>query len=400
MHCDGGGLYLQATLGAGGEVRRSWLFRFATGEVRASANGKPRRVEREMGLGSFPDTSLAEARQKAADARKLRERGIDPIEARDVQRAAQALASAKALTFDQCRDGYVASHRAEWASVKHATQWATALKDHVSPVFGALPVAAVDTGLVLKALEPIWITKHETARRLRARIESVLDWAKARHYREGENPARWKGHLSKLLPKPSNVHTVKHHPALPYAEIPELIAELRARDDRDARALELLILTASRVGAVTGARAEEFDLAARIWTIPAARMKRKGKRRATPFRVPLSDAAIAVVKRVGAKEGLLFPRCRDRALEKAHRRAQITTHGFRSSFRDWAGEQTSYPREVIEMAMGHAVGDETEAAYFRSDLFEKRRKLMEAWAGFCARPAGSATVTQIRRKAP
>jgi integrase len=314
MHCDGGGLYLQASLGKGGEVRRSWLFRFATGEVRLSKNGKPRRIDREMGLGSFPDTTLAEAREKAAQARKLRERGIDPIDARDAQRAAQALSSAKAQTFNQCCDGYVAAHRAGWG-VKHTMVWVNSIRDYVTPVFGKLPAAVVNTGLVLKVLEPIWTTKHETARRLRTRIESVLDWARARGYREGENPARWKGHLSELLPKTTDVHIVKHHPALNYAEVGVLIAELRAHDDRDARCLELLILTASRVGAVTGARMEEFDLAARIWTIPASRMKRKGKRKATPFRVPLSDAAVAVVQRVGAKEGLLFPRCRDKSLE-------------------------------------------------------------------------------------
>jgi len=397
MHCDGGGLYLQATAGADGSMRRSWLFRFATGEVRLSATGKPRRIEREMGLGSFPDTSLAEAREKAAQARKLREQGIDPIVARDTQRAAQALSSARAQTFNQCCDGYVAAHSAGWG-FKHTRVWTNSIADHVAPVFGGFTAAAVDTGLVLKVLEPIWTTKHETARRLRARIESVLDWARARGYREGENPARWKGHLSELLPKSADVHIVKHHPALPYAEVAELIAELRARDDRDARALELLILTASRVGAVTGARAEEFDLAARTWTIPASRMKRKGKRKATPFRVPLTDAAAAVVQRVGAKEGLLFPRCHDTSLEKAHGRAHITTHGFRSTFRDWAAERTSYPREVIEMAMAHAVADETEVAYFRSDLFDKRRRLMDAWAEFCSKKrAPRETIVVLRR---
>jgi integrase len=301
-----------------------------------------------------------------------------------------ALASAKVMTFDQCRDGYLESHRAGWASLKHATQWGTALRDHVSPVFGALPIAAVDTGLVLKALEPIWTTKHETARRLRSRIENVLDWAKARGFREGENPARWKGHLSELLPKSSNIHTARHHPALPYAEISSLVAGLRSRDDRDARCLELLILTASRVGAAVGARAEEFDLVGRTWTIPAARMKRRGSARAKPHRVPLSDAAVAVVERVGKTEGPLFPSACDKSLEKAHGRVEITTHGFRSTFRDWAAECTAFPREVIEMAMAHAVGDETEAAYFRSDLFEKRRRLMEVWADFCAMPPAEA----------
>jgi integrase len=224
-----------------------------------------------------------------------------------------------------------------------------------------------------------------------------LDWAKARGYREGENPARWKGHLSELLPKSSNVHAVKHHPALAYAEISSLVAELRTRDDRDARCLELLILTASRVGAAVGARVEEFDLVGRTWTIPAARMKRRGSGRAKPHRVPLSDAAVAVVERVGKTEGLLFPSACDKSLEKVHGRIEITTHGFRSTFRDWAAECTAFPREVIEMAMAHAVGDETEAAYFRSDLFEKRRRLMEAWADFCAMaPPGADNIISLR----
>jgi integrase len=387
MYCDGGGLWLQVTEGRGGAIRRSWLFRYATGEIKTSCNGKPRRVEHAMGLGSFPDTSLAEARQKATEARKLREHGTDPIKARDDKRLTQALASAKTMTFSQCCVGYVAGHSAGWGK-KHTQHWLNSVAEYVTPVFGRLPVAAVDTDLVLKVLEPLWTAKHETARRLRARVESVLDWAKARGYRDGYNPAQWKGHLSELLPKTTEVHIVKHHPALPYTEVSGLIAALRKRDDRDARALELLILTATRVGAVTGARGEEFDLPSRTWTIPASRMKRKGKRKATPFRVPLSKEAIAVVQRVGATEGLLFPQCHDkalgRALDRVHGRANIVTHGFRSTFRDWAGEQTSYPREVIEMAMAHAVADETEGAYFRSDLFEKRRQLMDLWAEFCA----------------
>jgi integrase len=276
--------------------------------------------------------------------------------------------------------------------------WTNSIRDYVTPVFGNIPVAMVDTPLVLEVIKPIWLAKHETARRLRARIESVLDWATAHHYREGPNPARWKGHLSEALDKTDNVHIVAHHPALPYTEVGKLIAELRARDDRDARCLELLILTATRVDAATRAQAEEFDLQQRVWTIPASRMKRRGKRKATPFRIPLSDAAIAVVQRTGVKKGLLFPRCYDKSLAKAHGRADATTHGFRSTFRDWAGEQTSYPREVIEMAMAHAVGDETEEAYFRSDLFDKRRRLMDAWAKFCM-PAKQGKVVPLRMSA-
>jgi integrase len=370
LYHDGRGLYLQViATGA-----KSWVFRYM---LRGRA--------REMGLGSYPDVALADARTKAKEARNLRTDGIDPIEARRAKKAVQALAEAKSLTFDECCDGYVADHKAGWGR-QHEQGWINSIRDYVTPVFGKLPVTAVDTALVLKVLKPIWTTKHETARRLRPRIESVLDWARAHHYREGENPARWNGHLSEIFDKTENVHIVKHHRALPYKEVGGLIAKFRARDDRDARCLELLILTAMRVDAGAGARAEEFNLKERIWTIPASRMKRKGKRKAMPFRVPLSDAAIAVVERTGVKKGLLFPRCRDKALAKAHGRSDITTHGFRLTFRDWAAERTNYPREVIEMAMGHVVSDDTEEAYFRSDLLQKRRPLMNAWAAYCAKP--------------
>ena len=379
LYPDGRGLYLQVTSTGG----KSWVFRYML-----------RRKAREMGLGSFLDVSLAEARDAADEARKLRRQGIDPIEAKRAKTAAQAVAGAKALTFDECCDGYVADHKTGWGSM-HTRVWTNSIRDYVTPVFGKLPVAAVDTALVLKVLKPIWTTKHETARRLRGRVESVLDWARAHHYREGENPARWNGHLSEILDKTDNVHIVKHHPALPYKEVGGAIAKLRARDDRDARCLELLILTAMRVDAGAGARAEEFDLKERVWTVPASRMKRRGKRKVMPFRVPLSDAAIAVVERTDVKKGLLFPGCHDTSLAKAHGRSDITTHGFRSTFRDWAAERTNYPREVVEMAMGHVVSDDTEEAYFRSDLLEKRRPLMNAWAKFCAQPATDAKVVPL-----
>ncbi len=374
LHHDGRGLYLQVTATGA----KSWVLRYM---LRGKA--------REMGLGSYDDVGLADARAKAKEARNLRADGIDPIEARRAKKAAQALAEAKSQTFDECCDGYVGDHQTGWG-IHHKQGWTNSIRDFVTPVLGKLSVAKVDTALVLKVLKPIWTTKHETARRLRTRIESVLDWARANHYREGENPARWKGHLDKILDKPENVHIVKHHPALPYKEIAKLITKLRARDDRDARCLELLILTVTRVDAAARACAEEFDLRERVWTIPASRMKRRGKRKAMPFRVPLSDAAIAVVERTGVKKGLLFPRCRDKALAKTHGREDITTHGFRSTFRDWAAERTNFPREVIEMAMGHVVGDDTEEAYFRSDLLQKRRPLMNAWATYCAKPVDDA----------
>jgi integrase len=375
LYHDGRGLYLQVTsTGA-----KTWVLRYM---LRGRA--------REMGLGSYnQDVSLADAREKAKEARKLGKQGIDPIENRKAKKAAQVVAEARAITFDECCDGYVADHEKGWGA-DHKRVWTNSVRDYVTPVFGKLPVAMVDTALVLKVLKPIWTTRHETARRLRARIESVLDWAQAQHYRERENPARWKGHLDKILDKPENIHIVKHHPALPYREVGKLIAELRARDDRDARCLELLILTVTRVDAATRAQAEEFDLKERVWTIPASRMKRRGKRKATPFRVPLSEVAIAVVQRTGIKKGPLFPHCRDKSLAKAHGREDITTHGFRSTFRDWAGEETTFQREVIEMAMAHAIGDETEEAYARGDLFKKRRDLMDAWAVYCANPDGDA----------
>ncbi len=339
--------------------------------------------------GSYPAVSLADARQKTADARKLREQGIDPIGHRDTQRAAQKAAAVKAITFDECCVGYRADHEMGWGA-EHLNDWANSLINHVSPVFGSLPVAMVDTPFVLKVLRPIWRTKYPPARVLRERLEAVLDWAIASHYREGPNPARLKGHLDKILGRPE--HIVRHHPALPYAEIGGLVAELKSRNDRDALCLLLLIHTATRVGAAVGACREEFDIAKRVWTIPASRMKRRGKRKALPFRVPLSDAAIKVVERVGVKEGPLFPSADHSSLAKAHGRTGITVHGFRSTFRDWCSEQTNYPREVIEMAMAHVAVDATEEAYFRSDLLEKRGRLMDAWAAYCSAPAGSNVV--------
>jgi integrase len=395
LHPDGGGLYLQVKAGtpdpAGNPTLvKSWLFRFKSPTL-----GKVR----DMGLGPYPLLSLQDARRKAEEAARLKLDGIDPIEHRNAKRAAQIAAIAsKAKTFDGCCEGYVAAHSAGWGT-EHTRVWQNSIRDHVTAAFGKRPVAEVDTALVLKVLEPLWLTKHETARRLRARIESVLDWAKVHKYREGDNPARWKGHLDNLLAKPTEVHSVEHHPALPYRQIGTMMDELRAHDDRDSRCLELLILTVARVDAATRASAEEFDLAARVWTIPPERMKRRGKRKAKPFRVPLSDAAIAVVERTGVKEGALFPQANDKSLAKAHGRDDITSHGFRSTFRDWAGECTNFQREVIEVAMAHALGDDTEEAYARGDLFEKRRKLMDAWAGYCAKPAATGEVVPIRAKA-
>jgi integrase len=383
MHCDGGGLYLQVTKGTDGALHRSWLYRFAIA-------GR----ERQMGLGSFPTVGLAEARAKATDARKLVAERIDPIERRDALRASVALADAKAMTFDDCCDAYIQSHRAGWRNVKHAAQWTTTLETYITPIFGKVPVQAIDTGLITKALEPIWTTIPETASRLRGRIELVLDWAAARGHRKGDNPARWRGHLDKLLPAQSKMRTIKHHAALPYTEIGAFMADLRKQPGISARALEFLILTAARSGEVRGARWSEIDITGKAWTVPAERMKSN-----RPHRLPLAEPALAVLTAVGAirQKDHVFPG-QARAtlsgmaftylLHRMGRDDDLTVHGFRSTFRDWAAERTNFPSEVAEMALAHAVGSKVEAAYRRGDLFEKRRRLMDAWGEFCAAASG------------
>lgn len=397
MHADGGGLWLQVTAtkqarrkGDDRKLNRSWLFRFATGEVIAVKNGKRRQRERLMGLGSAEDTTLAEARQKAAECRKMREQGIDPIQARNTQRAAQIGAAAKVVTFDECRDAYIKAHRDGWRNPKHAAQWGSTLATYASPVLGKLPVATVDTPLVLKVIESIWATKAETANRVRGRIESILDWAKARGYRHGDNPARWKGHLDHLLPARSKVSKVKHHAALPYTRIGKFMIDLRKLTSVSALALEFTILTAARTGEVIGARWTEIDLQKRIWTVPGDRMK-SGRE----HRVPLSARALQILKKMknegesdyvfpGALKGKPLSNMALLQLLRGMKATDgLTVHGFRSSFRDWAAEQTSTPNFVVEMALAHAVGDAVEAAYRRGDLLERRRELMKAWAEYC-----------------
>jgi integrase len=378
---DGGGLFLQVSASAA----KSWVFRF-----------KEDRRLREMGLGPTHTVSLAEARQKALDCRKARLDGRDPIEARRAERMHAKLDAAKAMTFVACAERYIASHKAGWRNPKHAAQWPATLGTYVYPVFGSLPVQAVDVGLVMKAIEPIWVQKPETAGRVRGRIESVLDWATARGYREGENPARWRGHLENLLPKRSKVRRVKHHAALPYVEIGAFMDELRQQQGLAAHALEFAILTAARTGEVIGAKWDEINMADRLWSVPADRMK-AGKE----HRVPLSDAALAILEELTKiREGnFAFPGGRagrpisNMAMAMTLRRmgrGELTVHGFRSSFRDWAAERTGFPAEVAEMALAHSVNDKVEAAYRRGDLFDKRRRLMQAWACYCnSEPAAS-----------
>jgi integrase len=345
--------------------------------------------------------SLAEARERAAECRQLRKQGIDPIESRRAAKADRLVAAAKAMTFDQAAAAYITSHRAGWRNPKHAAQWKATLATYASPIIGKLPVSSIDTGLVLQALEPIWATKPETAGRVRGRIEAVLDWTTARGYRTGENPARWRGHLDKLLPARSKVRSVKHHAALPYAELPAFLGSLREQEGASARALEFTILTAARTNESIGAQWSEFDLSGKVWTAPAERMK-AGRE----HRVPLSAAAVEILRRMeNVREGeLVFPGDRRAALSnmamlmllRRMGREDLTVHGFRSTFRTWAAECTSFPREVIEAALAHLVGDATERAYQRGDLFEKRRRLMDAWGTYCAKPAETGAVFKLK----
>ncbi|WP_316173381.1 MULTISPECIES: tyrosine-type recombinase/integrase [unclassified Bradyrhizobium] len=382
MYADGAGLYLQVTGDGENTPAKSWIFRFTL-----------RGRSREMGLGSLSIFGLAEARAKAAEYRRQVYEGIDPIEARRAQRAQAALEAAAALTFEECTKQYLAAHSAGWRNAKHAAQWSSTLKTYAEPVIGSLAVHSVDTALVMKIIEPLWSKKPETASRLRGRIEAVLDWATVRGFRQGENPARWRGHLDKLLPARSKVRKVKHHAALPYDELPAFLAALRVQDGIAARALEFLILTAARTGEVIGAQSEEIK--DKVWTVPAGRMKAS-----KDHRVPLSAAALAIIEtlrkeQVGAH---LFPGGkRDKPLSNMAMlalldrmgRSYLTAHGFRSTFRDWAAECTNYPNEVVEMALAHTISSKVEAAYRRGDLFEKRKSLMSDWATFCASSGGA-----------
>ena len=382
LYGDGGGLTLQITQGG----VKSWLFRFM---MAGKAYG--------MGLGPTHTVSLAEARQKALAARKLIIDGINPLAAKKQDKITAALANARMMTFDQCAEAYVAAHKAGWKNAKHADQWTNTLSTYASPIIGHLPVAEIDTSLVVKCLTPIWETKTETASRLRGRIESILGWATTSGYRIGENPARWKGHLDNLLATISKASRTKHHPSLPWQRMNELITALRARDGASARAIEFTILTACRSGEVRGAKWSEFDREKKVWTIPAERMK-AGRE----HEVPLSEAVLALLKSLPQSSDIVFPGTKgqplsDMSLTAVIRRLNdkdkpnwidsngdgITVHGFRSSFRMWAAEATNYPREVAEHALAHQLPDAVERAYQRGSQFTKRASLMADWAAHC-----------------
>ncbi len=397
---DGGGLRLRVTANSKtGDLRKSWV-------LRLTVKGGP---VREVGLGSADTLALQDARQRAARMRQDARDGIDPLAARAAGRAAKAAEVARAMSFQQCAEAYIAAHRSTWKNAKHAAQWPATLAAYVYPVCGDAPVGAVDQAMVMKVLDPIWATKTETASRLRGRIETVLDWASVRGFRQGENPARWRGHLERALPPRSKAQKVKHHPALPYVKLPAFMELLRSQAGLSARALEFCIFTATRSSETLNARWAEIDLGEAAWTIPAERMK-AGK----AHRVPLAPEAAALLRALGANRSASAKNANDWVFPGAKagrplsnmamlmtlrrmQRADIVAHGFRSTFRDWAAERTGFAREVAEAALAHAVGDATERAYARGDLFDKRRKLMEAWAGYCTSPVAAGEVVVLRK---
>lgn len=383
-HHDGAGLYLKVTTSGA----KSWLFCYRF-------NGR----SREMGLGSENQVSLAEARIRMQEARKILANKQDPLEIKKKAEAKARLEAAKNITFKECATAYIDAHKNGWRNDKTAQQWPRFFEKYVYTVIGHLPVDEIDLNLVLRILEPIWTKKTETADRLRSRIERILDWAKVRGYREGENPARWRGHLSNLLANPSKIHKVKHHKAMPHIEVGNFMERLKQQPGMDARVLAFTILTAVRTNEATQAHWEEIDLEKKLWVLSAERTK-TGKE----HRVPLSDEAIRVLHHAAHVAGLdktqkysgwVFPSSKGHKaisnmamlmLLRRMERKDITVHGFRSTFRDWTAERTNYPREVAEAALAHVVENKVEAAYLRSDLFDKRRKLMDAWARHCTTP--------------
>ena len=374
--CDRG-LYLQVARSG----TKSWLFRY-----KSPVTGK----QREMGLGSVNLISLAAARDLALECRRQVLSGVDPIEERGRIKRIRQLEQARSITFKEAAEQCIASKKPEWKNAKHTQQWGNSLATYAYPVFGNLSVSDLDTDLVLKAIEPIWITKAETASRVRQRIETVWDWARARKYIEGENPARLRGHLDKILAKTAKVKRVKHHAAVPYNQIGSFIKKLRDRKGSSALALEFMIFTAARTGEVRGARWQEIDLTTTVWTIPAHRMKAGQE-----HRVPLCDRAMEILNRIRSNynsQEFVFPGWKagtglsDGAMLVLLKKMDVgpyTPHGFRSTFRDWAAEQAhQFSNETIELALAHTIKNKAEAAYRRGDQLERRRKLMAAWNRF------------------
>jgi integrase len=378
LHAVGGvaGLALQVSVGGG----RSWVLRYNVGTKR-----------RALGLGGFPEVALADARDAAREARSKVGGGSDPIEERKAQRRALIASQATAITFRACAETYIATVETSFRNAKHRQQWKNTLATYAYPQIGQLVVGNVEQADVLKVLEPIWHSKTETAKRLRGRIENILDWATGRKFRSGDNPARWKESLKAQLPAPNKITKVVHHPAIPVEEMPAFMVRLRACDGIAARALEFAILTAARSGEVFGARRDEIDFHSHIWTVPEARMKANKQ-----HRVPLSPAAMKIIAATPefAESPYIFTSPRGGMLSAMSMTAvmrrlkvEAVPHGVaRSSFRDWAAECTNYPRDVAEMALSHAIGNRVEAAYRRGDLFFKRISMMNDWSDYCATP--------------
>lgn len=377
LYSDGNGLNLQITKAG----VKSWLFRFML-------DGKAR----EMGLGPIHEVTLSQARLDALDCKKMVREGIDPIEDRKQRLMNRKVANKPMPDFKDCAEKYMRAHSPSWRNAKHQQQWANSLTNHVYPKLGSMPVNTIERSHIMQVLDPIWRDKTETAKRIRGRIETVLSWATVQGFREGENPARWRGHLDNLLPKPSALKKEKHFAALPYQEIKSFMDELRQREANSANALRLIILTATRSSEARSATWSEFDLDKATWTIPAERMKAQKE-----HIIPLCKEAVELINALPhmASNDYLFAGVRSgkplsdmvfAALMKRMGRTGITTHGFRSTFRDWAAEQTAFPREVIEAALSHKLKDKVEAAYFRSNLLDKRRELMDKWADYTQLP--------------
>ncbi len=386
LHGDGNGLYLQVASSG----TRSWIYRY-------QLNGK----RRDLGLGGFPAVSLANARRDRDKKRMLVKAGIDPLETKAELKALaeQRIVENKrrSMTFQVCAEAYIATKGVEWKNAKHSQQWVNTLTQYAFPVIGASAVEDIENEQILKILNPIWLTKTETATRVRNRIELILDYAAALKYKSSENPARWRGNLDAILPKPSKVRIVKHHKALPYVEISQFMSDLSVRDGLAARALELAILTASRTSETLNATWIEFDLEQKVWAIPASRMKMNKE-----HRIPLSSSVLKLLQALPSSSRYLFPGMkRDKPLSnmamamvlRSMERLDITVHGFRSTFRDWIAEQTNFPQRVAETALAHKLKDGAEAAYQRGDLIAKRRDLMEVWARYCT--GSPSTVSRI-----
>jgi integrase len=387
------GLYLQCA-NINGSISKSWVLRFKIAGKR-----------REMGGGSIRNRSLAEARDWAKRMRQVILDGGDPIEQRKAKRSALRAGTLKSLTVAEACAGYISDNAKKWTSPIHARQWRQSLDDYVIPTLGQLMIADVEQAHVLNAFKPIWTTKTQTASRTLERLKLVIDWSVAHGYRlPGVNPAQWKGVLSAVLPAPSSIAAVKNHAAMPYAEVPAFASRLRSRDGSAARALEFILLTASRANEAIEARWSEIDMAKALWTVPAERMKGRKE-----HKVPLSGRALEILRALPRENSdVVFasPKLAGRSVSAVAVRnllaelagKDVTLHGFRSSLRDWTGDCTSFPREIAEAALAHKVGDSVEAAYRRSTAIEKRRQLMEAWAGFCA-GQGAAEVLPLTRKA-